>query len=180
MGDNDPGLGPGDGNLEVLAQPSTAAEPGESSLDDQTAGQGLETLTLSLVGPLDDLDRPLADPMQPAPEFLAAVSAIGKDVTQPGIAVADGPKHGRRAVTVLPASPVDEKADHEAERVGEDMTLAPFDLLAGVEAVLAAAFRCLDAVAVDDARGRTGLATFKVPDARMSIHSVEWHAGDLK
>jgi hypothetical protein len=35
-------------------------------------------------------------------------------------------------------------------------------------------------VAVDDARGRTGLATFKVPDARMSIHSVEWHAGDLK
>jgi hypothetical protein len=43
-------------------------------------------------------------------------------------------------------------ADHEAERVGHDVTLAAFDPFPGIEAAGAAAFGRFHARAVDNAR----------------------------
>src|ERR1017187_1579801 len=90
---------------------------------------------------LDDLDRPSTAAPQRAAQFGAGVTAIGEDVTQPRIQKADRGEHKRAAVAVLDVSRVHNKPDHVALRVGDDMTLAPFDLLARVEPTRTAAFR---------------------------------------
>ncbi len=44
MGDEDPGLGGGDGFFPVLGQPAAASEPGESAFDNPAARQHFKTL----------------------------------------------------------------------------------------------------------------------------------------
>ena len=146
VGDDDPGLGAGDGLFKVLGEPPAASEPREGPLDDLTTGQQLEAF--DRVGPLDDLNGPRTDCAEPAPQLFAAVAAIGKDVVQPGVAVPDGVpdgvQHGRRTVAVLNIGAMDHEADHQAERVGQDVALAAVDLLAGIEAADTPAFGRLD------------------------------------
>ncbi len=50
------------------------------------------------------------------------------------------------------------RADQKARGVGKDVALASLDLLAGVIAARTASFCGLDALAVDHARARRGLA----------------------
>ncbi len=63
---------------EVLGEAAVAVQPGEGSLDDLAAGQ--EDEAFGLVGPLDDLDSPFADPAQRLPELVSGIAAIGKDM----------------------------------------------------------------------------------------------------
>ena len=71
-------------------------------------------------------------------------------------------QHGWRAIAVLNVSAMHDEADHQAERVGQDVTLAALDPLASIEAANATAFGRLDALAVDDTGGRARLSTFQI------------------
>lgn len=55
---------------------------------------------------------------------------------------------------------MNDKADQQAERVGDDVALAPVDLLARVITTQAAAFRRLHTLAVDHAGRGAGLTAF--------------------
>ena len=58
-GDHEPGLGAGDGFLEVLGEASVASEPGEGAFDDPAFGFRLEDT--DPLGTSDDLDGPFAE-----------------------------------------------------------------------------------------------------------------------
>jgi len=53
---------------------------------------------------------------------------------------------------------MDDDADQMALRVGDDVSPAAYDLLAGVESARTAAFAGFRRLTVDDAGGRAGLA----------------------
>ena len=143
--------------LEVLGQTSISVEPSQGSLDDPAAGDDFEAL--GGVGSLDDLDGPLSDTAQRAPEFVSGIAAVGEQVTQPGETRDDSDEHERRSVAVLDVGSVDHGVDQIALSIGEDVALAALDLLARIIAPRSAAFRGFDALAVDPRRRRAGLAT---------------------
>ncbi len=78
--DHEPGLGAGDGGLEVLGETAVATEPGKGALHHSTPGQNLEAR--HVVASRDDLQRPLADLFQRLAELRPGVAAIGEDVPQ--------------------------------------------------------------------------------------------------
>src|SRR5712691_9368839 len=82
-----PCLAAGEGRLEIFRQSPVAAKPGEGSLDHPAPWQYLKTR--DLVRPLDDLQRPLPAPGKSRLQFLAGVSAIGKDMAQPRKEITD-------------------------------------------------------------------------------------------
>lgn len=81
--DKDPRLGAGDGCLEVLGEPATTPEPGESSLDDPSSRQDLETF--GRVGALDDFDGPCAEIGQSLRQLFSGIAAVGEQVAQPRV-----------------------------------------------------------------------------------------------
>ena len=76
-GDGDPGDGAFYGRLEVLGETAASSKPSESPLHDPAPGQNLEAL--GGIGALDDLDGPLADPVEPSSEFLPCVTEAGSE-----------------------------------------------------------------------------------------------------
>ena len=56
---------------------------------------------------------------------------------------------------------MDHQADHQPERVGDDMPLAALDPLAGIKAANPSALGGFYALAVDDARRRARLASLQ-------------------
>ena len=85
MCDPDPGLGAGDGSLEVLGESSASAEPGEGALDDPAPGQQDEAL--GGIRSFDDLDGPRSQSGECSRQFVAGIGAVGEQVAQPGISV---------------------------------------------------------------------------------------------
>lgn len=81
---DDPSFGAGDGSLDILCEP--APEPGESAFNDPSLRQNLEAP--GMIGALDDLQSPGADPGQASLQFLAAVAPIGEDVMSIGAEMA--------------------------------------------------------------------------------------------
>jgi hypothetical protein len=128
-----------DGFLEVLCESAAAAEPGEGALDHPSSRQEFEALRL--IGAFDDLKGPGADFAQSLLEFLAAVSAIGEDMAEPRVAMANVVQHGNGPVAILDIGTMDHEPDEMAECIGDDVPLAAFDFLASIEAPDAAAFR---------------------------------------
>lgn len=152
-----------DGFLPVLCEAAAASEPCECLLDDPAAWQDNEAL--GRVGALDDLDCPAAVAAHGVLELVARIAAIGEDVAQPWMAEPDRLQQVGSSVAILNIGPVDPHEDQEAERVGDDVALAPFDLLARVIAANPATFGGLDALAVDDTPaglGWAGLACLRV------------------
>ena len=94
-----PRLAAGNGRFEILRQPPVATKPAEGSLDHPAPWQYLKTCRL--VRSLDDLKRPLPKPGKSGFQLLAGVSAVGKDVTQPGEEIADRRQYPRRPVAIL-------------------------------------------------------------------------------
>jgi hypothetical protein len=74
-------------------------------------GENLEAF--GTVGSLDDLDRPFADFGERLAQFVASVTAIGKDVAQPGEAVPDAGEYIGCAVTILDIGGVHDGSDEE-------------------------------------------------------------------
>src|SRR5215210_6557506 len=81
-GDQEPGLGAGDGRLEVFGEAAVASEPGEGAFDHPAFGLGFERA--DSFGPGDDLDRPSAKFGDRVAKLVAAVDAVGEDVPQLG------------------------------------------------------------------------------------------------
>lgn len=135
-------------NQEVFCQPPVAAKPDECSLDDRAPRK--QAKASGLIGSLDDGKRPLPHPGEGRCQLFASVTAIGEDVAQPGEEIADRRQHADRAVAMLDVGAVHLGADQEPVGVGDDVALAPVDLLAGVVPARPAALGSFDRLAVDD------------------------------
>src|SRR5438874_13293528 len=69
-----------------------------------------------------------------ASQLVAGVAAVGEDVAQPRVEVADLLEHEDRAIAVLHVGLVHHQPDHVARCVGHDVMLAALDFLARVVA----------------------------------------------
>src|SRR5918995_6453500 len=98
-GDHDPGLGAGDGGLEVLRQTSVASEPGEGAFDDPAARLGLEGA--DCLRSCDDFDRPRAQVREGIEQLLTTIDTIGEDVAQLRKAATERSQHRNGAVIIL-------------------------------------------------------------------------------
>ena len=130
MCDKGPCLSGCNGPFPILRQSWASVHPRERSLHDPAPGRDFEAF--GRVGSLDDLQGPGADLLQGTTEFRAGVAAIGEDMAQPGQGEPDRFEDARRTVAVLDIGPMDRQPDRQAQRVGDDRTLAALDLLAGV------------------------------------------------
>src|SRR3954465_4521375 len=113
------------------------------------------------VGSLDDLDGPVTMTLEGIAQFAARIASIGEDMPQPWKPVADGLEQRRGSVAILHIGRMNKDEEHDAQRVSDDVALAPVDLFASVVARKTSAFGRLHALAVDNARCGTGLAAFQ-------------------
>lgn len=146
-----------DGSLEILAKPATAIEPSEGALHNPAPRQKVEAFG-GIAAP-DNFARPAPEFSKSPLKFVSDVTAVSRDVTQPGIGFSDRGQDSDSVVAVMNVGGMHLRSNQMACRVGDDMALAPFDLLAGVLSVRAAAFHGFHRLAVDHADRRTGLAT---------------------
>src|SRR6266851_3067432 len=155
-GEQQPGGSAGDGGLEVLGEAPAASQPGKGSLDDPSSGQEEEAFDAGRA--LDDLDGPRAAVVDGGAQVGAAVDAVGEDMAQLGEGAAQGAQQRHSAMRILDVGLMDLADKQEALCIGNDVALAPFDALAGVDPTRTAAFRGRRALAVDDARRRCPVA----------------------
>lgn len=128
-GDDDEGLSDG-GELFVVAHEAAVLDdPGEGALDDPSAAEHLEALGTG--SPAHDLNDDMCLVLRPFDQP-AGISAIGESMFDEGVASTGGLEYGLAAITVLDASGMDLDREQPAVGVGQDMALAPFDLLARV------------------------------------------------
>src|ERR1700733_11093789 len=153
MGEEKPGGCGGNGGLEVLGEASASAEPGEGALDDPSARQELEAFDPRRT--LDDFDRPWAAIVDGGAQLRAPVDAVCEDVAQAGETSAERAQQRHGAVRVLDVGLMDLAGQQEALGIGDDMALAAFDALAGIDPTRAATFGGRSTLAVDDG-GRRG------------------------
>ena len=161
-GCEEPSRGGCDGLLEVLGKSAISVEPGDRPFDDPPAGQDFEAL--DVVGALDDRDHPVAPRLQGIFQFLASISAISEYVPQPGKPLDDATQDNWSSVAILNVSGMDNGVNQIAFGVGEDVALAPFDLLPGIVAPRAATFCGFNALAVDYTGAGRSLATLRFAD----------------
>src|SRR4029077_231514 len=112
---------------------------------------------------LDDLQRPLPVPGKRGLQLLAGVGAVGKDMAQPWEEIADRSQQVGRTVSILDVGTVYLRANQMTVGIGNDVALAPVDLLARVIPLRTAAFRGLDRLTVDHPSRRAGVATITLP-----------------
>jgi hypothetical protein len=160
-GNHKPGESAFDGGLKILGKTAVSVEPGDGSLDHPTALDEVEAR--GGLGAPDDFDRPFAELLEGVLKFVAGVAGIGEDMAQPGTNMADCGEQERRSIAILNACLMHDRADQQARRVGQDVALAAFDLLAGVVASRAAGLGGLDRLAIDDPGGRARLAARYFP-----------------
>ena len=98
-GEIEPSLAAGYHGLEVLGEAAVAVEPGEGSFDHPSTRQDVEAG--GAIAAFDDVDAPLPVSREFRGELVAGITAIGKDMTQPGEQGADRAEQRRRAVTIL-------------------------------------------------------------------------------
>ena len=153
-GEVDHGCGRGEGCLEILGQPSVAAEPSEGPLDQPALGQDGKAAGAGLA--LDDLE-PQTLLCCGTGSGLPLVAAIGEDQAEPGEAPAQPAADQRQPIAILDVGGVDDDHQQQAQGVDQNVALAAVDLLAGVIASGPAGFGGPHALAVDDASGRRGL-----------------------
>ena len=118
--------------LEVAREPSVAADPGKRALDDPTLGQHDELVELAA---FDDLDRPVPGCSNGGGHPWSLVAAIADDPLDEGEQLASTAHRLVGTVAVLDVGGVDEDAHEQAERVDQDVALAPRDFLARIVAL---------------------------------------------
>src|SRR5260221_8067050 len=84
-------------------------------------------------------------------EHRSSVDAVGEDVAQFGEHSSDEPQQRHGAMIVLNVGGLNKHGEQRAFGIGDDVTLAAFDLLGHVKPTRTAAFRGFRALAVDDA-----------------------------
>jgi hypothetical protein len=116
----------------VLRKPTIFRQPAKRTLNDPAMRQ--QDKALSVVRAFDDLQDPSSEGGDPRHQ-LAGVVAVGPDQPQPGKSAPQLLKHPLGAVAVLDPRTMDHHDEDQPERIHREMTLAAFDLLAGVVAV---------------------------------------------
>jgi hypothetical protein len=128
-GDADEGFGDVGRLFEVADEAAVLDEAGEGALDHPSPWQRLEPRRGA--GPFDPGQREIGVPLRPIGEF-ACVSAIGEHGLDEGPEAASGAPEGLGAIAVLDAAGMDLNVEQTAVCVGQDVPLAPRDLLACV------------------------------------------------
>lgn len=118
----------------VTDEAAALEDPGEGSLDDPAPRQHLETLGVDAAA--DDLEgdvRLVGGPLDEA----AGVAAIGEDASDEGVALARALERQLAAITVLNVGAMNADGEEPAIGIGQDVALAPSDLLARIIALFA-------------------------------------------
>ena len=150
-----------DSLFKVFGQVAVSVQLGKGGFYDPTAGQNMEAFRM--IGAFDDVNGLVTDLCQRLFEFASSIASIGEDVTEPLETGADICPDQRSAVSVLYIGSIDNDMDQIAIGIGDDMALAALDLLARIIAPYSAAFRGLDALAVDHTGAGRGLAVLRNP-----------------
>lgn len=125
------GDGPGVA-LIVARQTAVAADPGEGALDDPALGQDDEAVRLAA---LDDLQRPAAGLGDNPGHLRPLIAGVGEDALDEGEQAPRRLQQIAGAVAILHVAGMDSHAQEQAERVDENVALAPRDLLARIVAL---------------------------------------------
>ena len=80
----------------------------------------------------DDLDDPMPCPCRGLPRLGALIASVRKQLPQQGMHSVQGCKQQDAAVAILDVGGMNGDAQQEAERVDQDVPLAPRDFLARV------------------------------------------------
>ena len=108
-------------------------DPGQGSLDDPALGQDDKFVQ---VVALDDLDHPTASASGGLRDPWPLITGIGEDALNEGKEAARAPiENQANPVAVLKVGGMNDDIQQEAERIDEDVTLAPGDLLARIKAL---------------------------------------------
>ena len=117
--------------LEIACQAAIAADPGQGSFDDPALGQYDEFVQLIA---LDDLEHPTAGPGCRLRGAGSLIAGIGEDALDEGEEAAGASIENQpRPVAVLNIAGMDDDVQQKAERIDQDMALAPGDLLARIK-----------------------------------------------
>lgn len=123
----------GDGSgvaFEVARQTAVAADPGECALDNPSLGQNDEAVR---VAAFDDLQCPATCIGDDPGHLWPLIAGIGEDTLDEGEQAPCRTEQVAGAVAILHVGGLNADAQQEAERINEDMSLAPGDLLARIE-----------------------------------------------
>ena len=104
-------------------------DPGEGALDHPATAEHLEAFGTGT--PAHDFDDDVGFVLGPLHQP-AGIAAIGESVFDEGIAGTRGLQYRLAAIAILDGSGVDLDRKQATIGVGQDVTLAPLDLLAGV------------------------------------------------
>lgn len=117
--------------LEIACQAAIAADPGQGSFDDPALGQDDEFVQFVA---LDDLDHPTPGVGSRSRDAWSLIAGIGEDALDEGEeAAGTSIENQSRPVTVLNIAGMDDDVQQKAERIDQDMALAPGDLLARIK-----------------------------------------------
>ena len=126
----------GDGSsvaLEIARQAAVSTDPGERALDDPAFGENDEAMQLVT---LDDLQGPGAGCGDGCGQHRSLVAGIGEDALDEGEqAAGTSIENQPRPVAVLNIAGMNDDVQQKAERIDQDMALAPGDLLARIVAL---------------------------------------------
>ena len=114
--------------LIVFGKPSVLTEPGERSLNNPSLGQDDK---LVRVRTLDDFDDPAVPADRPIHK-LPGITAVGPDHFKAPPSRTQLLDQQLAAVTVLDVGRVNDQREDQAERVNDDMALAPLGFLARI------------------------------------------------
>ena len=148
--------------LVISRQAAITPKPTEGSLHDPAPWQHFEGMQFVAFNDFDGA----------TPQFLgqldqgACITSVGPDMLDPtpGGLPKEGGQQELGSVPVLNVGGQNHYGEQQANRIDQDMPLAPIDFLARIIATFVAAFTAFDALAIDDRR--TGLAVASRQQAR--------------
>ena len=118
-------------SLKIARQAAIAANPGQGSFDDPAFRQDDEFVQFVA---LDDLEHPTTGAGSRSGSSRSLIAGIGKDALNEGEQAAGASIEDQpRPVAVLNVGGMDDDVQQEAERIDQDMALAPGDLLACIK-----------------------------------------------
>src|SRR5262249_7835686 len=129
-----------------FGETTVASKPSKGALDHPASRLGLECSHGLRSG--NDFNRPLAEVGERIEQLRSAIDAVGKDMAQSREHSSDGSQQRHCTVIVLHIGSLHEHGEQRAFGIGDDVTLAAFNLLGHVKPAWAAAFRGLGTLAL--------------------------------
>lgn len=117
--------------LEVATEAAVAADPSDGALDNPTLRQHDKAMAVAAA---HDLDLPVAGAGDGGSHLRPLISSVADDALDEGEQSARLAQQWLGTVAVLHIGGMHDHAEQQAKRVGQDMTLAPDNLLARVVA----------------------------------------------